>query len=187
MEEKEDIFSCILSNDVFSLRMIYQKSCNDPKRMETIFGSSNDLGYSPLCYSIVENKKECFDVLMDLFQINVNHPREWYNVSTALIESIYGYYEEKDKATYMYYFHKLLEKGSDPNAPDNYGNAPLHYAMKLGLEEMTRTLIQYGADPLQENYLRKTGMDVAFGNMKDIAQKAMEEYNYLYQPKEPSP
>lgn len=177
----KDIFSYISNGDVIGLETISQLPLEEQKR---ILYSSNDIGYTPLCYSIVENKKECFDTLTEVFNVNPDSPREWFNVSTPLIESIYGYYEniEEDKINYMHYFQTLLQRGADPNLPDNYGNTPLHYSMKLGLDIMTRILIESGGDPYIQNHIEKSALDVAYRDMKSF----IEEIAYMNQPKEPN-
>jgi len=176
----KDIFSYISNGDVIGLETIGHLPLEEQKQ---ILHSSNDIGYTPLCYSIVENKKECFDILVKVFNVSPNTSKEWFNVSTPLIESIYGYYEniEEDKINYIYYFQKLLEKGADPNFPDNYGNTPLHYSMKLGLDVMTRMLIEFGGDPHIQNHIEKSALDVAYRDMKSF----IEEIAFMNQPKEP--
>lgn len=54
----------------------------------------------------------------------------------------------------------LLEAGADPNA--HAGNwPPLHYAAHYGLEELTRELLQRGADPTARTPDGKTALDMA--------------------------
>lgn len=41
----------------------------------------------------------------------------------------------------------LLERGADPNFPGGGGRAPIGYAVHMGSAELTKLLLEYGADP----------------------------------------
>lgn len=41
----------------------------------------------------------------------------------------------------------LLSRGADPNAQDWWGDTPLHWACRLGREDLAKLLIEHGADP----------------------------------------
>jgi len=47
----------------------------------------------------------------------------------------------------------LLENGADPNAKDNAGHTPLHWAAHLGHVEIVELLLERGANPnAEDNY-----------------------------------
>ncbi|MFA5618201.1 MAG: ankyrin repeat domain-containing protein [Syntrophorhabdaceae bacterium] len=41
----------------------------------------------------------------------------------------------------------LLSRGADPNAQDWWGDTPLHWACRLGREDLAKLLLSHGADP----------------------------------------
>lgn len=45
----------------------------------------------------------------------------------------------------------LLEHGTDPNIPDEYGNTALHYAIYNEDKLMAKALLLYGADIESKN------------------------------------
>jgi hypothetical protein len=55
----------------------------------------------------------------------------------------------------------LIEKGADPNAKDDNGWTPLHYAAKMVRTHIVELLIEMGADPNIRNKDGKTSADVA--------------------------
>jgi ankyrin repeat protein len=68
----------------------------------------------------------------------------------------------------------LLQLGANPNAKDEYGNTPLHYAD----EAMTRMLLRRGADPNIRNKKGETSLhSAAFGGREAIFRLLLKDNN----------
>lgn len=77
--------------------------------------------------------------------------------ATALIGAIRG--NRVETVTY------LLERGADPNLFSDGDHAPLGYAVRMGSADMTRLLVEYGADPTRLFDLKtRNALDLARGS-----------------------
>ncbi|MBN9518156.1 ankyrin repeat domain-containing protein [bacterium] len=63
----------------------------------------------------------------------------------------------------------LLEFGADPNARNDDGRTPLHYACDIGSRdvELVRLLLQHGADPNARDNRQRTPMSLAWGQSRE--------------------
>ena len=66
---------------------------------------------------------------------------------------------------------KLIAKGIDIHATDQYGNTALMTAIIWNLQRTAKILLEFGADPTTKNSLNKTALDLA----KEAQNKAIIE------------
>lgn len=65
----------------------------------------------------------------------------------------------------------LVSRGADVNATSKKGDTPLHYAVRLGREDVVRYLLQKGADPTLEADDGQTPLDIAIAENPAIAER----------------
>jgi ankyrin repeat protein len=69
----------------------------------------------------------------------------------------------------------LLEKGANPNAEDDAGLTPLHYAADLGYVEIVKLLLERGADPKAKDNKGSTPLHwAAFFGHVDVVRVLLE-------------
>jgi ankyrin repeat protein len=62
----------------------------------------------------------------------------------------------------------LLRKSAAPNAIDNKGNTPLHYAVKKIRPDLVELLLQRGADPNVRGYRGTTPLYLAVATIENV-------------------
>jgi len=70
---------------------------------------------------------------------------------------------------------ELLERGADPNAKDDDGWTPLHYATYRGHTHIVELLIEMGADPNIRNKDGKTPADIAPKKVRKVSLNFLEK------------
>ena len=75
-----------------------------------------------------------------------------------------------------YASHYLLE-GANIECTDVYGNTPLHQAAWMGFPDLTKTLIQRGANVHSLNYNGQTPMEIAICKGLELDDERTEEYS----------
>ncbi len=107
---------------------------------------------TPLMYSIIYNKKEVFNWLL---QQNVDVNICDRNGRTALEYAV--------QDNHINYAKTLLEEGAKASIKDGYGNTPLWRATfnSRGNYELVKLLVSYGADPQSKNNSGMSPLDFA--------------------------
>lgn len=111
-------------------------------------------GHTPLFRAVMNNYFEAARVLL---AYNANtESRPGLGMDTPLLLALHSENRPANCMTKL-----LLEYGADPQAPDKYGNTPLHVAARVGETDIGRQLIEMGVDVNRLNDRQETALQIA--------------------------
>ena len=118
-----------------------------------IMEETDNSGSTPFQIALINERREMVKFLIDKGAQVQSKVKAIDGLTSPLHITIL--YEWKDIA------ELLLQMGVDPNESDQYGNPPLHNAVKIKDMELIELLVNYGADLCIKNDRNQTVLDLA--------------------------